>query len=116
MTFPTRTDLAFYQSKQRLPAWTGRIAVKSPMRNPIEHALIDDVINAHAGVNGTAGEMSAANLCSLVRSFRRRGADLTEELQKLVVQPGCVIHPEKRAAFARKWTRRLMAEASRGAS
>jgi hypothetical protein len=107
MTFPTRTDLEFFQSKQTTPRWVARIATKSPLLNPVQHALIDDVINAHAGIRSTSGECAAHNLLVLVRSHLRRKVNLVEELQKLAVQPGCAINPEKRAAFARKWAQRL---------
>jgi hypothetical protein len=110
MTFPTRTDLEFFQSKH-LQNWTTRIATKSPspLFTPVQHAIIDDVVNAHAGIRPTSGECAAHNLLVLVRSHLRRRANLVEELQKLAVQPGCAINPEKRAAFARKWARRLSA-------
>lgn len=105
MTFPTRTDLEFFQSRQRLPGWIGRIVTKSQLPPP--HALIDDVVNAHAGVRVTSGEVAVHNLLSIIRSYRRRGADVVQELRRLAEYPECAINPEKRAAFARKWARRL---------
>jgi hypothetical protein len=112
MTFPTRTDLEFFQSRQRPPSWTSRIPVKTGDRafqNDRLRTIIDDVVNAHAGVRPTSGEVAVHNLIVLVRSYQRRGVNLVEELEKLAVQPSCAINPEKRAAFARKWARRMEA-------
>lgn len=102
--FPLAIDLQFFQSKQDLPAWA------SPFANRVtrqSHALIDDVVNAHAGLRQTAGELAAGNLLSIVRSWCRRGADLVQGLSELAIHPQCAISPEKRAAFARRWARRL---------
>ena len=112
MPFPTRADLEFFQSRQRLPGWTSRIAVKSGDRahqatRVAQHAKIDDVVNAHAGARDTSGEVAAHNLLVIVQSYQRRKVDLAKELQKLAKDPGCAINPEKRAAFARKWSNRL---------
>jgi hypothetical protein len=67
------------------------------------------VVEAHAGATRhTPGEVAAYNLLSILRSYRRRKLDLASELNKLAANPECVINPEKRAAFARKWARRLV--------
>jgi hypothetical protein len=104
MAFPIIADLEFFQSTQRVPAWANRIQAKREIGH---FASIDNVISAHAGVRDTPGEMSAHNLLVLVRSFLRRNKDIVHELQKLANSPGCAINPEKRAAFARKWSNRL---------
>jgi hypothetical protein len=100
--FTTKTDLAFYQSK-RLPVWAQNLE----RRELTAPALIDCVVNSHADVRVTAGELVACNLLSIVRSYRRRRLNLAHELRKIAANPGCVINPEKRAAFARRWLRRL---------
>lgn len=105
-SFPRAIDAQFFQSKQVLPAWARRFAARNARP---AHALIDDVVNAHAGLRPTAGEVAAGNLLSIVRSWRRRDADLLRELRELVLHPQCAVHPEKRAAFARRWAERLVA-------
>jgi hypothetical protein len=105
-SFPRAIDVQFFQSKQVLPAWARRFATK--VSRPA-HALIDDVVNAHACLRPTAGEVAALNLLSIVRSWRNRGADLVQELETVAVHPQCAISPEKRAAFARRWAKRLAA-------
>ena len=110
MAFPTRTDLEFFRSRQPLPSWTNRIPVKSgdlAYQNERLRTLIDDVVNAHAGIRPTPGEVAVHNLLVLVRSFQRCNADVAESLRRLVANPGCAINPEKRAAFARKLACRL---------
>lgn len=104
--FPLAIDLQFFQSKQDLPAWASLFATRGTRQS---HALIDDVVNAHAGLRPTAGEVAAGNLLSIVRSWRRRDADLAQGLSELALHPQCAISPEKRAAFARRWAERLVA-------
>ena len=110
MTFPNRTDLEFFQSRQRLPRWTSRIQIKSgdaAYQSERSRVLIDDVVNAHAKIQSTSGELAAHNLLVLVRSYQRRKTNLVAELLKLTTHPECAINPEKRSAFARKWANRL---------
>jgi hypothetical protein len=104
MAFPIAADVEFFQSRQRVPAWASRIQAK---RDPGYFASIDNVVNAHAGARDTAGEQAAHNMLVLVRSYLKRRQDLVEKLQELAGSPGCAFNPEKRAAFARKWARRL---------
>lgn len=110
MTFPTETDLRFFESK-RVPRWAQPLMAERAKRYrtlAIElPTLIDDVVNAHAGLRMSSGECAAHNLLSIVRSYRRRGLILERHLAQLAVEPGCAINPEKRAAFARKWARRM---------
>jgi hypothetical protein len=117
MAFPTETDLRFYESK-RVPQWAAPLIKARGKRLPGAEtplALIDDVVNAHAGERITSGECAAHNLLSLARSYRRRGLDLEQRLSELAREPGCLINPEKRASFARKWARRMQGAASMNA-
>ena len=104
MAFPIAADVEFFQSRQRVPTWACRLQAK---REPHYFASIDNVVNAHAEIRSTAGEMAAHNLLVLVRSFQKRKADLAQELQRVAREPGCAFNSEKRTAFARKWGRRL---------
>jgi hypothetical protein len=102
--FPTQTDLAFYQSKTQ-PKWAQKLKRREPTWE-----TIDIVVNAHAGVrHSDAGEIAAGNLLAILRSYRRRKLNLVSELRKIAANPECLINTEKRAAFARKWLRRLEA-------
>lgn len=100
--FPCHSDLAFFNSK-RTPRWAHRFAPNRDLGVP----QIDLVINAHAGLRPTSGEVAAHNLLAILRSMERRGLNIGHELARIAQYPECAIHPEKRAAFARKWARRL---------
>ena len=57
MTFPTRTDVQFFQSKQRLPNWTNAVPIGAGDRKYQSErlrTLIDDVVNSHAGIYPSA--------------------------------------------------------------
>lgn len=103
--FPSATDLEFYRHQQPLPLWARSLG------KPVVAAIgptIDDVVNAHGGIRFfTNGETAALNLLSIVQSYRRRQKDLARELNRIAEEPGCLIDPKKRAAFARKWAARL---------
>jgi hypothetical protein len=111
--FPSQIDVDFYLSKQKLPAWAQK--VQAAREAKLQRASwsvdaaegIEFIVNAHAGVRGSDGERAAHNLLAIVRGYRRRKVDLGAELRQLSTNPGCAINPEKRAAFARKWARRL---------
>lgn len=101
--FPTHADLAFYQARQELPQWAAALA-----KPAVVHVdIIDHVVNAHASVRPTSGELAAHNLMALVRSRQRRGGNIAQALQELAQHPQCAINPEKRASFARKWAARV---------
>lgn len=104
--FPTQIDVDFYLSKQKLPAWAQKVQKIQEAKFDAAEG-IEFIVNAHAGVRGSDGERAAHNLLAIVRGYRRRKVDLGAELCQLSTNPGCVINPEKRAAFARKWARRL---------
>ncbi len=104
MNFPCQTDLDFYQSK-RTPRWSARIR-----RHPYSESRtswVDRLVEAHAKVRPTSGELTAHNLLSILRSQRRRGEDLEASLRTIAEHPECMIDPKKRAAFARKWAERM---------
>lgn len=108
VAFPTETDLRFYESK-RVPQWAAPLVRARAKRYGAEElpALIDDVVNAHGGERMTSGQCAVHDLLTIVRSYRRRGLGLEQRLGQLAQEPGCLINPEKRAAFARKWARRM---------
>ena len=104
MPFPTATDLAFYQARNQ-PRWASRIArnYTPPSRNAPN---IDDVINAHAGLRIT--DTSVINLVAFVQGWRSRGEDVLLRLHELATTDHlCATPNRKRAAFAKKWVRRI---------
>lgn len=99
----TRVHLEFYRSRKPLPKWAQKF-------NSYNLVTVDHVINANAGVKFfTDGERSAYNLflSILIKSYRRREPTLVRILNDISISPGTVIHPEKRAAYALKWLKRI---------
>jgi hypothetical protein len=101
--------LSLAAESKRVPQWAAPL-IKARAKRPGAEtlpALIDAVVNAHAGERMTSGECAVHNLLAIVRSCRRRGLNLEQRLSELAREPGCLINPEKRASFARKWARRM---------
>ena len=105
----TEQHLRFWQARKATPQWAIQHVRESlPRRSsPTIHALIA----AHAGepVSGERGRAdiyAASNLLVLLRSARRRG-DLVQRLRDMAAAPGTVISAERRAAFCRRWYRRI---------
>lgn len=113
MSFPIQIDLEFHLSKQVLPVWAQKVQaaqdakVKRAPWNADAASTIDIIVNAHAGVRSSKGEMAAHNLLAIVRGYRRRGGDLEGKLRFLAAHPECLVDPKRRAGFARKWAARL---------
>lgn len=109
--FPAQADVDFYRAMQKVPGWILTLTAEREKKQNVlgweRHALIDIVVNAHSGQRPTSGECAAHNLLAIVRSWRRRGEDIRVSLLEVSQAPGCMINPEKRAAFARKWARRM---------
>lgn len=106
MNFPNQSDLVFWQSKTE-PQWVSRIKKKPwPVRDT--SVLIDQCVNSHGQVkHSSAGQVAAHNLMVFIKGWSRRGEDVEAQLLELSIHPECMISPEKRAAFAKKWLRRL---------
>ncbi len=96
--FPCRADLDFFNTK-RMPHWAKLLATFP--------GAIDTCVNAHAGLRVTSGQCAAHNLLVIIRGMGRRGKDIGQALAHIAEYPECAISPEKRAAFALKWARRL---------
>lgn len=105
----TEQHLRFWQTRKATPQWAIQHVRESlPKRSsPTIHALIA----AHAG-EPLSGERSganiyaASNLLVLLKSARRRG-DLAQRLREMAVAPGTIISANRRAAFCRRWYRRI---------
>jgi hypothetical protein len=66
---------------------------------------IDALINAQTK---TVKRYEAQNVLAILRSARKRGA-LVEKLRSMSISPGTVINPVRRAAYCRKWLKRIAA-------
>lgn len=49
----------------------------------------------------------AQNLISILKSYRRQKKNLLLELLRIYKNPGTIIKPEKRRAYALKWAKRI---------
>lgn len=98
--FPNSADFAFYQSRQRAPQWAEQWVLRSRVE-------VDSVVNAHACIRPTSGEVAAQNLMLLIRGVERRRGNVEEFLSSVALNPMCAISPQRRAGFARKWARRI---------
>ena len=115
----TEQHLRFWQTRKATPQWAlQHVSESSPKRcSPTIHSLIE----AHAGEPQFSGERggansiegrrysnkyAASNLLVLLKSARRRG-DLAQRLRDMAVTPGTIISAKRRAAFCRKWYRRI---------
>ncbi len=107
--FPNQSDLNFYQSK-RMPAWSKKIK-KTAHAIDYSSDHIDIVVNSHATVKKNherlSGECAVHNMMVFVKGWVRRGECVEDRLRELVVNPGCLINPEKRSAIAKRWLKRL---------
>jgi hypothetical protein len=101
--FPTQADFHFAQAKLPMPKWMLRMVNVTPATT----CSIDVVVNAHAGVRSSNGEIATGNLLSIVRSWRRRGVDVTTELARIASSPQWTISSAKRVSLARKWMKKM---------
>jgi hypothetical protein len=109
--FPTQADYNFW-SVARAPQWARVMMAEREARQRRlswgrPDAAIHACINSHAGLRSDSWDMSAHNLCMLVRSARKRGEDIRKYLRGIATDPGTVINPQQRSRFARKWLARL---------
>lgn len=69
-------------------------------------------VNIDALINSQVSEVKrydAHNLLAILRSARKRGA-LVDRLSSMSAYPGAVINPKRRAAYCRKWLKRIAAQ------
>lgn len=102
--FPSLADLEFYKATRPFPAWVATVERHHP---PNLGEAIEHCVNSHGGLESTDGELAAMNLIEILRSMRKRGKVLDVELGRIALAPGCLIGPEKRAAFAKKWCAKM---------
>ena len=103
--FPSNVDLAFYVRKQHIPKWAAKLQEANEKKPGYYVSLIDQCVNAHGGEQ--VKSFAAHNLMAIVKHMIKRGANIREELLRIADNPGCMIESEKRAAFARKWAKRI---------
>lgn len=97
-----QVHLDFWYAVKGVPAWADRLTTQKK-KTPQE--LIDGCVNAH-GI-AIYDTLPAQNLCVLVKWARNRGDNLLKYLRFISLNPGTVIRPERRAAYAKKWAKRL---------
>lgn len=97
----TSTHLRYWQARKTVPSWAPLAALP---RLPVPNATVDECIRDHAGER--VAHLDASNLLSILRLVRKRES-MVPTLQRIALDPGTSIRPERRAAFARKWLRRI---------
>lgn len=97
----TSVHATFWQQR-RGPKWAR--SFDRPHSRPTN---IDLCVNEHAGYRPTEGQVAMHNLLVLLRHVRRRNEDVRAYLHRLSVEPGTIIRPEKRAAYAKRLLKRL---------
>ena len=97
---PTAADLMFWQSKN-LPGWVKRM--KKP---PAISGGIHACIASRSQKRRPDYESDAGTLVAILKSIRKR-EDVLPALERIAQNPGCLIRPERRAAYARKWAARI---------
>lgn len=104
MLKPTQEHWRFwYQRQIDVPKWA-RVLVGQGRVD------VDMLIPAQKSPNARDPESTVLhNTLQLLISARKRGA-LVETLKKIAVEPGTVIRPERRAAYARRWLQRIERE------
>ena len=101
-----QVHLDFWRSKQSRPAWVERLACPKIGVFVVEPNLIDQCINAHAGLKWSENDLDVHNLLTLCRGYQRRG-ELWVNLMLVAHNPGTVIRPEHRSVIAKRWLRKL---------
>lgn len=98
----TKRHLHFYWEKKGLPAWAERAELGAL---PVSvHELIPDPESRRDP------SYAAHNLMSLIKSYMRQGKDIVQEFLRIADNPGTLINPNRRAALARKWAKRIQLE------
>jgi hypothetical protein len=103
-----QVHIDFWNAKHAQPSWMQTYYQKNRKLQPkLGVPNIHGCINAHAGINNSCFN-HVHNMIIFLKGERRRGAaSLMPMLQRLADDPGTIINPEKRSAFARKWLKRL---------
>jgi len=96
----TKTTLDWYRQKVE-PRWAKRVLAKD------RKISIHEVINSQSKAdNAKRLSLASDNLLNICRLYRKRG-EILSHLWDIAYTPGTIIDPERRAAFARKWARRI---------
>jgi len=99
----------FWESKQRYPEWAKQVPGRHPGNKQSKYrttrSLIDECVNWNGG--DKLYTHATTSLILLLKSVRRRGGDLGQYLDQMVSDPGTLIEPDRRRAYARRWATRL---------
>jgi len=96
----TQSHLTWYRYKKfnRIPSWANHL------KNDIPPS-IQFLINSQTTNTVDPGHV-LNNLLGILRMARKRGAML-ERLTEMSARPQCVSNPTRRAAFCKKWLKRI---------
>ena len=101
----TKVHVEFWTARNQ-PKWAN--LVKASLPSP----SIDRLVNGHAGIRLTDGEMAANNLLAILRGARKRG-ELVDTLTRLGMEPGTLINPRRRSGYCWKWYGEIMKNRAR---
>src|SRR5512145_101201 len=101
----TDTHLAYWRERKAQPTWAPAVRLTGGLYD----VSIDRVVNTNAGVRRTDGEIAANNLLVLLRlNYKRGGTEgMIIALRNMAFSSRCVHRPKRRAAWCKKWLRRI---------
>lgn len=101
----TQQHLQFWnQQKAPAPGWAQKLE-RAPAKVSV-HSLI----NMHdPSLKARDSSHVANNTMTILKMARKRGVEsLADKLADMASCPGCAVRPERRAAYSRKWLRRVI--------
>lgn len=100
----TQAHLTYWQAKKTgSPKWAN--SLKKPDNMPSIHALINSQTKETRD-----RDYVAHNTLTILVSSRKRGVML-EKLEGMAKNPGTLINPKRRAAYCRKWLKKIKEKA-----
>lgn len=107
----TRVHVEYWKTKKSTPRFAAMATGKGKLSVPRARSgvdMIDACVNQHVDKYKVPHYvLDASNLMSLCRSYIRHGDDLLASLRRLSMEPGTVINPSRRMAYAKKWAQRV---------
>lgn len=96
----TKVHVDYWRFKKANPRFA-KFVCHNSVAAPVD---INDCVNSHSHfVREPDGERAASNLLNLLKMVRKRTGSLVPYLDKITKDPGTVISPQRRSAFAKKW-------------
>lgn len=101
----TKLHLKYWRERQPNPSWAKTIKI-TKWSKPHE-VSIHSLINQNTDIKNIDKNYAASNLISLIKRYTNNPKELRQRLFELHMNPGTIMSPEKRAAYAKKWLTRL---------